>query len=337
MKNATLHSSIEIRSSLDQGFSRSRKWPDILLGCFRHTSLTLNQLWYKAIAILGVGVFLASCMPRRVHDSIFTPTVDHANTRPIVATNTYALTRTPTKTATSTSTLTPPPFVPYGSIRRVPMTLMMHPSTHTFDAVGFLREFILILQENHIKVITYQDMTRDPDIAAREAGKYAIITIDDISIGNKNGLNPSVVEMIGLLVEAEYPAVLGVVTRGNEPNSTIIETFKDLLNIGWEIATHTDTHPYLGELSPSEAFVEIASSQDKIERFLGCRPITLILPYGQRLYDPSPAINAGIIWMVGIDGGETYNVEDDVFYVGRQGPAATPQRTFSILTRRFGP
>lgn len=82
---------------------------------------------------------------------------------------------------------------------------MMHPSTHTFDAVGFLREFILILQENHIKVITYQDMTRDPDIAAREAGKLAIITIDDISIGNMNGVNPSVVEMIGLLVEAEYP------------------------------------------------------------------------------------------------------------------------------------
>jgi len=45
MKNAILHSKIEIRSSLDQGFSRLRKRPDILLGCFQHAGLKLNQLW----------------------------------------------------------------------------------------------------------------------------------------------------------------------------------------------------------------------------------------------------------------------------------------------------
>ena len=45
MKNAILHSKIEIRSSLDQGFSRLGKRPDILLGCFQHAGLKLNQLW----------------------------------------------------------------------------------------------------------------------------------------------------------------------------------------------------------------------------------------------------------------------------------------------------
>jgi len=45
MKNAILHSKTEIRSTLDQGFSRLRKRPDILLGCFQHAGLKLNQLW----------------------------------------------------------------------------------------------------------------------------------------------------------------------------------------------------------------------------------------------------------------------------------------------------
>ena len=45
MKNAIFQSKTEIRSSLDNGFSRLRKRPDILLGCFRHAGLKLNQLW----------------------------------------------------------------------------------------------------------------------------------------------------------------------------------------------------------------------------------------------------------------------------------------------------
>ena len=44
MKNAILHSKTEIRNSLDQGFSRLRKRPDVLLGCFLHAGLKLNQL-----------------------------------------------------------------------------------------------------------------------------------------------------------------------------------------------------------------------------------------------------------------------------------------------------
>lgn len=45
MKNAILHSKSEIRSGLDQGFSRLRKRPDILLGFFQHAGLNLTQLW----------------------------------------------------------------------------------------------------------------------------------------------------------------------------------------------------------------------------------------------------------------------------------------------------
>lgn len=45
IKNAVFLSVVEIRKSLDTGFARLRKRPDILLGCFHHAGLDLNQLW----------------------------------------------------------------------------------------------------------------------------------------------------------------------------------------------------------------------------------------------------------------------------------------------------
>jgi transposase len=45
MKNAIFHSKAEIRNSLNKGFSRLRKRPDILLDLFQHAGLKLNQLW----------------------------------------------------------------------------------------------------------------------------------------------------------------------------------------------------------------------------------------------------------------------------------------------------
>jgi transposase len=45
VKNSVFLSVIEMRKALDHGFARLRKRPDILLGCFHHAGLTLNQLW----------------------------------------------------------------------------------------------------------------------------------------------------------------------------------------------------------------------------------------------------------------------------------------------------
>ena len=45
LKNAIFRSKLEIRYGLDRGFSRLRKRPDILLGCFQHAGLKLKQLW----------------------------------------------------------------------------------------------------------------------------------------------------------------------------------------------------------------------------------------------------------------------------------------------------
>jgi transposase len=43
LKNGVFRSKDEIRYSLNLGFSRLRKRPDILLGCFHHAGLDINQ------------------------------------------------------------------------------------------------------------------------------------------------------------------------------------------------------------------------------------------------------------------------------------------------------
>ena len=45
IKNAVFLSKQDIRKKLDKHFAALRKRPDVLLACFRHAGLSLNQLW----------------------------------------------------------------------------------------------------------------------------------------------------------------------------------------------------------------------------------------------------------------------------------------------------
>ena len=69
-----------------------------------------------------------------------------------------------------------------------------------------------LLQDYHVKVITCQDILDDPGITAREQGNLANITIDDVFLYVPPDY--SVERMVSPLLEAGYPAVLGVVAQG---------------------------------------------------------------------------------------------------------------------------
>jgi transposase len=45
LTNAVFLSTTDIRQKLDRGFARLRRRPDLLLACFHHAGLSLNQLW----------------------------------------------------------------------------------------------------------------------------------------------------------------------------------------------------------------------------------------------------------------------------------------------------
>jgi peptidoglycan/xylan/chitin deacetylase (PgdA/CDA1 family) len=187
-------------------------------------------------------------------------------------------------------------------------------------------------------VVTYEYISAHPEITATAQGRIAIITIDDVYLQYE--MVPSVIEKIDILDEAGYPAVIGVVTEGYTTNENAVNRLRGLKERGWEIATHTDQHINLGvmeQTAPRYIYTEITTSLDKIEAAVGVRPITLILPEGQMVNSEIQISRAGIVWIVGINGGNTFDVNDPPYYVGREGPDGTPELTFEIMLRRFNP
>lgn len=215
---------------------------------------------------------------------------------------------------------------------------MLHRSNAKFDAVQFLREMIVIIQENNLRVITYSDIQKNPAITVTEQGRLFIITIDDIYL--RYPMHESIKEMIALLQEAGYPAVLGIITEDDYAYPETVAKLKELSGQGWEIASHTDNHRNLGQMetvSPRAIYLEVNDSLEKIEAAVGIRPITLILPEGQMVNDGKQLRRANLTWIVGINGGNQYNSTRDLIYVGRDGPGINSQETFNNMIKRFLP
>lgn len=257
-----------------------------------------------------------------------------------------AETSTPTLAPTETQTLIPPTSTPttlptitptLDPIRSTPPTIMLHRPNLSFDSLQFLKDLIVILKQENLRVVTYRDIYQDPSITATEKGHLFIITVDDIYLPYP--IDARVLEMINVLREAGYPAVLGIVTQGDYAYPETVALLKELSDEGWEIATHTNNHDNLGIMeskAPRAVSPEISISMDKIEKTIGIRPITLILPEGQMVDDAHPLKKAGVIWAVGINGGVTYDSQRELFYVGRESPAKTAEQAFKNMKIRFG-
>lgn len=288
-------------------------------------------------------LLLAGCGPTSGALAPLDLTIEPSPVSPAdTATPTPEPTLTSTPTEQPSATPTPPPSstpTPAGTLdplRRAPMTLMLHRSNSTFDSVKFLKGMLVILKGLDFHVITFEDISKNPDITALEQGRLFIISIDDISLQAE--IDPSIQEMITMLREAGYPAVLGVVTVGEGVNENTAQTLRDLVGEGWEIAMHTDTHTNLAELekiSPYGARIEIRNCRIKIFQQTGISPQTLVLPYGAMVNDLKILYRENVTWVVGISGGEKYRTSNNVYYVGREGPDGNPKLTFQIMMERF--
>ncbi|MFT3891632.1 MAG: polysaccharide deacetylase family protein [Anaerolineales bacterium] len=242
-----------------------------------------------------------------------------------------------TVTASPTPLYTPSALPTLSPVRSTPPTLMLHRPNLNFNSLAFLKDFIQLLKLNNMEVVTYRYISEHPDITAIDKGKLFIITIDDIFLAYP--IDKRVIEMIKLLREAGYPAVLGVVTETDVPDPKNVALLKELVASGWEIATHTDTHSNLNKAERASlrlVYQEVTVSMDKIEDAVGVRPITLVLPEGDMVNDIENIQRTGIYWIVGIADGNTYDVRDPIVYVGREGPYKNAGRTFKLMKERFG-
>jgi len=296
------------------------------------------KIVYRALIVLIItGILLQSCtnsptpaplMPTKLF-AITNPT---PTAEPVPHTPIPSPTNRPQPTPTSTPTPTPLP------IRNTPATLMLHRNNVKFDALQFLKDFIVLLKQNDAQVVTYRSLDKEKASASSNRGRPFIITIDDIYL--RYPIDPSVQGMIEALITAGYPAVLGVVTESDYAYPETVETLRKLQDLGWEIASHSDTHRNLADvekIAPKSIYPEIKTSLDKLETVLGRRPITLILPEGQMTWGDQQIKRSGVLWVVGITGGNQYDTRSSYYYVGREGPDGTASSTFAILLKRFFP
>jgi peptidoglycan/xylan/chitin deacetylase (PgdA/CDA1 family) len=285
------------------------------------------------------SLFLQSCasaplLPIPISVNTPVPATQTATAEAPVPTPIPSETPLPHPQPTPVNTPTPVP----DPIRRTPATLMLHRRNAQFDSVQFLKDFIAILKQNEMEVVTYRKLATKPDLTIVKQGKLFIVTIDDIYL--RYPIDPSVLEMINLLVDAGYPAVLGVVTESDYAYPETVETLRKLQNIGWEIASHSDTHRNLAKvekIAPKSIYPEIKTSLDKIEKTLAIRPITLILPEGQMTRGDEQIKRSGVLWVIGINGGTKYDTREPYHYLGREGPDGSAQNTFAIMYKRFNP
>lgn len=310
---------------------------------------------------LLIFLMLSACIPNSRHNQpspeMDTPPPASLTSPALFSTTAAALTinatSTPTRplippklTAKGLSTqppelkksLLPSPIITLDTLRKTPPTIMLHRSNEKFDSVQFLNDLIVILKEKQLKVITYQDISRQPDITALEEGRLFIITIDDVSL--QAPIDPDIKKMITLLLDAGYPAVLGVITEGKLPDLETAARLKELSGRGWELAMHTDNHLNLHELEMESAYgarLEIRNCRDKILAATGVSADTLILPYGDNVADLKILYREHVVWTVGITGGNKYRTTNWTYYVGREGPDGNARTTFEIMWRRFNP
>ena len=242
-------------------------------------------------------------------------------------------------TATEAPSATPedtPTALP--SVRQVPMTLMLNQPTSSLDSVAFLEEMIPLIEQEGLQVVTYNRLNEDPDLTFTAQGKLMIITIDNIYL--KYPINDKIMQMIDMLKEAGYPAVLGIITEGERADPETSATLRELTELGWEIASNSDTYRNLLEvqqIAPKSIADEIDISLDKVQTATGIRPTTFILPYGAMIDEDEQIKRTDVIWIVGFYGGETYDTDAAYYYVGRQNPAGTPEQTLTTMKQRFNP
>ena len=132
----------------------------------------------------------------------------------------------------------------------------------------------------------YQPVTLRHALRGPLPEKPVVITFDD---GYKNNLDQG----LPVLREFGFPAVIFIVVNAvgrdnfwHDPKNEVRipmlswDEVRTLRDAGWEIGSHTLTHPRLLRLSPEEARRELEESRKRLGDQLGEPPVSFAHPYG---------------------------------------------------------
>lgn len=170
----------------------------------------------------------------------------------------------------------------HGLSARWPSTLAVDPARFEEQLDGLLRR-------------GYRGVTLDQAVFGSRGPKSLAVTFDD-------GFRSVITEGFPILQRLGFPATVFVCTdwvdseepmrwagieqwAGTHPEELIslsTQELGSLIDAGWEVGSHTRSHPRLPEIEDTELAVELAGSRAECERRLGIACRSLAYPYGDR-------------------------------------------------------
>lgn len=187
---------------------------------------------------------------------------------------------------------TPPPSAPY-------------PSLYVSDS-DFAQEMAWLHDQG------YEAVTLDEVMAAWHYGGR--LPVKPIVISFDDGVVPQATFAPAVMTPYGWPGVLNEVVEGHLSNARL----ERLIKLGWEIDSHSLTHPDLRTLSPQQLAQEVGGSRRRLQR-------TLHIPVNSFCY-PASKYDASVVAAVKAAGYTSAVTENSGF--------ATPQ-TDPLLLPRF--
>jgi peptidoglycan/xylan/chitin deacetylase (PgdA/CDA1 family) len=152
-----------------------------------------------------------------------------------------------------------------------------------------LRQQLRYLLDRGYRAVTFAEIAR-----GETDRKVMAVTFDDgyrstlergLPVLSELGVPATVfvpTEYVGMVGPMSWPGIdcwLGT-PHEDELKSLSWEQLRRLIDAGWEIASHTLTHPYLTEIDDASLSRELIESRRACERELGVPCLTLAYPYG---------------------------------------------------------
>lgn len=300
------------------------------------------------LTLLSGLVFSAGCTPGLFAAPTATATVTPTQTATLTATptSTQTQTRTPTATITPTPTLTHTPTVTPtatlpANMRWSPPTLVLHASDEQLQGklseeqitamADFLREFIRLAQQQGYTFTTYAQL--------ETTDKPLILIIDRFRWGAYYPTSyPAMPALYAVLDEAGVPCVLAPVTDWTKRFDNYYDTRARIEKQGWQVGTNVDKYTDLSELDWFTIGAYAGTGLVKISDTHKTSAVdaVLVLPYGRggqtegmrqfvkenNFWWATHNAQDTVGWVVGTEGGETYDTTAEYAYAGAQEPLA---------------
>ncbi|HVN27089.1 MAG TPA: polysaccharide deacetylase family protein [Candidatus Binataceae bacterium] len=140
------------------------------------------------------------------------------------------------------------------------------------DSFGRQVEF---LRACGFRFVTFRELIRSWSRNEALPARTAIITIDDGSV--------DVIETAAPMLERKkIPAVVFLIANHlGRPGNLSVSQIELLSAQGWEIGSHSLSHPHLPMLTESEQREEVSESRIKLADLFGKAPETFAYPYGE--------------------------------------------------------